>query len=182
MKAIAPPEWLLLFYLLLPFPAPRELFAQVLLCQIKAIHLARYSEQKLQEADDEETEAEAILDLWRSRWFDPENTTAVAYLGSFQDTPIVLYRDPISSDKGLTLIGQTLPNAAVKVEAIAILPLFLGLIRIGNSVYFETEITADENGDFQVLIPTSSTASKKTQYIIRAWLLNARQIVTELVC
>lgn len=72
------PELLLLFFIFLP--GKTYLVAQVLLCQIKAIHAARQAEEKLVQDLDNDTD-EAFREFLVSFWLNSGNTTAYAYLG-----------------------------------------------------------------------------------------------------
>lgn len=84
MKGITTPEILLVFYILLPMPVTHPtgiLIAQILLSQVQGMRLARQGEFTLQNAEDEAGETAALGYFWRSRWWDPQNATPLAYLG-----------------------------------------------------------------------------------------------------
>ncbi|NES22923.1 MAG: hypothetical protein F6K41_29395 [Symploca sp. SIO3E6] len=77
MKAKVP-ELLLIFYILLPMPS--ALVAQVIMCQIRAIHTTRKAEKKLNLDLDSDAD-EALREFLVSWWFSPGNATAYAYFG-----------------------------------------------------------------------------------------------------
>ena len=97
-----------LLFLWLIFPVglghSRFLVAQVLLCQIRAIHVARQAEKKL-DLDSNNNTDKALRKFLLSFWFDPGNTTAYAYLGLLAPDlglfshPIIEIRRKVASNK-----------------------------------------------------------------------------------
>lgn len=71
------PELLLIIFIFLPIK--NALVAQVLLCQIRAIHIARKAEKKLDLVLGNNTD-EAWREFLLAYWFNPGNATAYAYL------------------------------------------------------------------------------------------------------
>lgn len=74
------PEVLLLLWMFLPLGRgySRVLAAQVLLSQIKAVHIAQRAEKKLNLALDNNSD-KPLRDCLSALWFDPGNLTAHAY-------------------------------------------------------------------------------------------------------
>lgn len=71
------PELILIFYILLPIKS--ALVAQLILCQIRAIHTARQAEKKFNLDLENDTDDE-LREFLVSFWFAPSNSTAYAYL------------------------------------------------------------------------------------------------------
>jgi hypothetical protein len=84
-------------------PVKSPLVAQVLLCQIKAIHVARQAEKMLDQDLDNDTD-KALRGFLGSFWFNP-NAAAYAYLGLLAphlglfSHPIIEIRRKIASNK-----------------------------------------------------------------------------------
>ena len=102
MKAKTP-ELLLIFHILLP-TGNASLVAQVILCQIRAIHTTRKAEKKLNLDLDSDAD-EALREFLVSLWLNPGNATAYAYiellaphLGLF-NYPIMEIRHKVASKK-----------------------------------------------------------------------------------
>lgn len=96
------PEVLLILYIFLPMKS--ALIAQILLCQIRAIHTARQAEKKLDLDLDNDTN-EALREFLTSFWFHPGNASAYAYLGLLApylglfNHPVIEIRRKIMSNK-----------------------------------------------------------------------------------
>ncbi len=158
-------ELLLVLYFILPIGA-RHLVALVLISQIKAIHLVRYAEKRLDIEDD----STAIDNFFRILWLDPSNSAAYAYLGVFHPCPVFPSHqngDRITAS-GSTLIGQTSSNVTVKLKITLMLSLLGGLFSMGDETLLEEEVNADENGHFQVQVPVTSVIAPGTRYTIFA--------------
>jgi hypothetical protein len=70
------PELLLIFYFILPIK--NALVAQILLCQIKAIHITRQAEKRLSLNNDID---EVLKEFLLSFWFHSGDASACAYIG-----------------------------------------------------------------------------------------------------
>ncbi|OKH23523.1 hypothetical protein NIES593_09875 [Hydrococcus rivularis NIES-593] len=85
-------------------PIKSALVAQILLCQIRAIHIAPQAEKKLDLELDNDTD-EALREFLVAFWFNPGNAAAYAslgllapYLGLFNH-PIMEIRRKVTSNK-----------------------------------------------------------------------------------
>ncbi|AFY76720.1 hypothetical protein Ple7327_1328 [Pleurocapsa sp. PCC 7327] len=74
------PELLLVLYLFLPIKS--ALVAQILLCQIRAIHIARQAEKKLDLELDNDTD-EALREFLVAFWFNPVDIIPAIELRGF---------------------------------------------------------------------------------------------------
>ena len=96
------PELLLILYILLPVKS--AMVAQVLLCQVKAIHASRQAEKTLGIDLDNNTD-EAFRQFLISFWFKPDNASTYAYLGflarhlGLVNNPIIEIHNKISNNK-----------------------------------------------------------------------------------
>lgn len=72
------PELILIFYMLLPMK--NAAIAQIILCQIRSIHIARQAEKKITSDFDNNTD-ESLREFLASFWLNPSNAKAYAYLG-----------------------------------------------------------------------------------------------------
>lgn len=88
------PVILLVFYIILPIKVGYfgALVAQVLLSQIRAIHIARQAEKQLEQAfdlddDDQPFNRDPLHELLTARWVDPSNAMAQAYCGLMMNGP-----------------------------------------------------------------------------------------------
>jgi len=76
--------------------------------------------------------------------------------------------DEVDGSNGFMLRGQTQPNAMVEVEVDAKRRVLGGLIDIGSDSLVQEQVMADENGQFEVSVPTPPTVSSGLRYTIRA--------------
>lgn len=78
------------------------------------------------------------------------------------------------STQGFTLQGETLPNATVEVEVSSKMPVLGGIINIdlGGNTFFEQKVTADKEGNFQVLIPAPGGLASGMKYTVKAIAFN----------
>jgi hypothetical protein len=96
------PELLLILYIFLPKQS--ALIGQVLLSQIRAIHIARQAERKLDLDLENETD-EALREFLVSFWFSPSNALACAYLGLLApylglfNYPVIEIRRKVATNK-----------------------------------------------------------------------------------
>ena len=72
------------------------------------------------------------------------------------------------SGSGFTLVGQTRPNATVDIEVTSRLASLGGLINIGTQTLVDRQVTADENGQFEVEVSSPTIAASGTRYTVRA--------------
>lgn len=76
--------------------------------------------------------------------------------------------DQVNATNGFVLKGQTQPNAKVSIEANAKRRVLGGLVDIGSTDLVNKEVAADENGQFEVMIPAPNTVSSSLRYTIQA--------------
>jgi hypothetical protein len=159
MKLMKPriPELLLILYMLLPMKD--ALVALVLLSQVRAIHITRQVEKKVNlalERDGDEVWAEFISAFW----FDPGNTAAYAYIGLFAPH-LNLVSHPLSEIRSKIAKKQfVLSNHAVKQSIL----YQIQSSEIADVIY---------NGQ---LIESFSDAVGKLSYLIRG-LTQTRKIL-----
>jgi hypothetical protein len=65
-------------------------------------------------------------------------------------------------------VGQTRPNATVDIEVTSRLASLGGLINIGTQTLVDRQVTADENGQFEVEVSSPTIAASGTRYTVRA--------------
>lgn len=68
------------------------------------------------------------------------------------------------SDRGFTLVGQTLPNAQVEIKVTASTSVLGGVINVGSTRLVEETVTADTNGEFRVEVPSPLVIGSGTRY------------------
>jgi len=76
--------------------------------------------------------------------------------------------DEVNAAEGFVLKGQTKPNAKVNIEANAKRRVLGGLVDIGSTDLVNKQVVADENGQFEVMIPAPPTVSSGLRYNIQA--------------
>lgn len=68
------------------------------------------------------------------------------------------------SDRGFTLVGQTLPNAQVEIKVTASTSVLGGVVNVGSTRLVEETVTADGNGEFRVEVPSPLVIGSGTRY------------------
>lgn len=76
--------------------------------------------------------------------------------------------DEVDGANGFMLKGQTQPNAMVDIEANAKRQVLGGLVNIGSDDLVNEQVMADENGQFEIMIPAPPVVSSGLRYTIRA--------------
>jgi hypothetical protein len=71
------------------------------------------------------------------------------------------------SGSGFTLVGQTRPNATVDVQVTSTVSV-LGVVNLGGQTLLDQEVTADQNGRFEVRVPGPRIPVPGTRYTVRA--------------
>ncbi|NJL38876.1 MAG: hypothetical protein HC840_08400 [Leptolyngbyaceae cyanobacterium RM2_2_4] len=71
------------------------------------------------------------------------------------------------SGSGFTLVGQTRPNATVDVQVTSRVSV-LGVVNLGGETLLDEEVTADQNGRFEVEVPGPRIPVPGTRYTVRA--------------
>lgn len=177
--------WLLLAWFILPLPLAvrkeRTMIVQIILCQIKAIKIARQAEEKFNLGDDEDEDNDKIFrEFLVARWFDTCNTTANAYLSYLYPCPVFLSHENGDRIVGneLTLVGQANPNVAILCRITTSLKLLGSLVYVGEETLLETEVMTDDNGNFEAKVSFPSSRLPGTQYKVFAIESSDRKTVT----
>jgi hypothetical protein len=71
------------------------------------------------------------------------------------------------SGSGFTLVGQTRPNATVDVQVTSRVSV-LGVVNLGGETLLDEEVTANQNGRFEVEVPGPRIPVPGTRYTVRA--------------